>query len=199
MMVTKEIPSKFSRVFFLGVLLVLSACGPSLPSTVPMPRLKPAVQPSSEIKDAPYDIYLYVEQLRDARADTAVAELDGRKIAAAGDVAPSVMKGLQGALRKKGFKFSDTAPVILSGEIRKWFADVQGGMPSKVKTEAELHIQVLDPANKRIYSGMYTGYASMQGPSMSAKKVSQALGMAMSEAISQVLADQQLIRLLSSF
>jgi hypothetical protein len=192
--------SRYLRLPLLfSALLFLHACGPSIGSSIVLPQLRPVVPPGSELAGSSYENFVFIEELVDARVDTGIAELDGRSIRSTDNVVPVVLQGLRTALGDKGFKFSDTAPILLLGEIRVWKAEIEGGFSSSVSANAELYIQVLDPANKRIYSGSYKGFASAESPRLGVKQIRNTLGIAMSEAIVQVVKDQQLVRLLSSF
>ena len=179
-------------------LLVLSACGPSLRSTIDVPKVRPLEVPKPAKKTVS-DTYIFVDEFIDGRQSKAVAVMEGREVNPANEITPRVVEGLRWALERKGFQFSDTAPIILSGEVRKWRALVEPGFASKVVCDAGIYVEILDPANKRIYSGLYTGYASKETPGLDKRDVQEVLKTSMYEAISQVLRDEQLINLLSSY
>jgi hypothetical protein len=62
-----------------------------------------------------------------------------------------------------------------------------------------VYIEVLDPANKKIYSGVYRGYSSMEAASVNDQDVSRTLASSLEESVAQVTSDKQLISLLSSY
>ena len=88
---------------------------------------------------------------------------------------------------------------MISGQVRKWHANVTGGFQGKIESEASVYVEVLDPANKRIYSGVYNGVSSLETPNVDVKDMRESLGAAMASAIEQLNKDQQLVKLLSSF
>lgn len=175
------------------------SCSPSIGSKIALPNLIRAPEPLGDIGRPQYEGYVFIDELADKRGTQAMAKLDGREILSKSEVAPAVLTGLKDALYRKGFKFSDTAAILLSGEIREWFAQIEGGFRSSADAQAVLYIEVLDPANKRIYSGVYKGTATKESPNLSDKDVTAVLGVSMTEAIEQVIGDRQLMKLLSSF
>ena len=191
-----------SKVICSALLVCLATfgCGPSAPASLALPDLqvKEVGKKVEGIGGAPS--YIFVDDFIDARTETDIAKVDGKGVSLKEDqTGVSVRSGLRQALERKGFVFSDTAPIVLSGEIRQWKADVTGGFKSKIRSEASLKLEVLDPGNKRIYAAVYKGYSYFEGTSLGAEDIRKALGVSMEEAILQILKDPQLIKLLSSF
>lgn len=184
--------------FFSCLLAVflLSACGPSLKSTMSVPDVK-----VSKKGAVPSDgmTFVYIDELIDARPLKAIAKRDSKEVLPSGEISSAIVSALKQALETKGFTNAESAPVIISGEVREWLADVTGSLPTKVSANAALYIEVLDPANKRVYSGVYRGFASMEAASVNEEDVRKTLASSMEEAVLQVTADKQLITLLSSF
>jgi hypothetical protein len=162
-----------------------------------VPRLIPAGAP--EARSNEFDAFIFVDQFIDARPSPAVARVEDRDVGASNDPVEEVVGGIKRALEKRGFTFSDTAPVILSGELRAWVSLVTEGLPSKSEATAELYVEVLDPANKRVYSGVYKGYAAKESPGLDEGDVQETLRISMTEAIQQIMADKQLVGLLASY
>lgn len=188
-----------ARGFFLATLaastMFFSACGPSLKSTM----LVPQVKLGKKAEPLPESTYIYIDELKDVRESKAIARREKKDVNPDGEVSPAVVDALKQALATKGFSYSESAPVIISGEIRDWVAEVTGSLPTKVNANAAIFIEILDPANKRIYSGVYRGFASMDGASVNEEDVRKTLASAMEEAVMQVSADKQLVTLLGSF
>ncbi len=186
----------FVAISFLFVVSPLIGCGPSLRSSIGVPEIH-----IKQVKAPPSDnmSYLFVDEFSDHREPKALVHRDKKDVMPAGDVVPAVTKALKQALEAKGFQLSESAPVIISGEVREWVADVTGSLPTKVSAKAAVFIEVLDPANKRVYSGVYKGFASVEEASVSEEDVQRGLASAMEEAVLQVASDKQLVNLLSSF
>lgn len=185
------------RTVSLLLLFTLTACGPSLPSQLSLPHLMPAGAPEAQAPSR--QAYIFVDQFIDVRASQEIAKVEGREVSAAESPADAVVAGLRRALEKDGFSLSDTAPVILTGEVRAWTALVTPGFSSESRASAQLFVEVIDPANRRVYSGVYEGFSSKSAPGLDEGDVRETLELSMTEAIKQVLADSQLIGLLSSY
>jgi uncharacterized lipoprotein YajG len=196
---TKHRNAFHCKLIVFALIFSITACAPSLPSTIKVPHISPVVKGPQVQKRRGYESTVYIDQLTDVRPKEAIAEYQGRGINPASDVIAPVIDALRAGLEKKGFRFSDTAPVLISGEIRTWSVKIKGGFSSKAKAEAVLYLEILDPTNKRAYSGVYQGYATTEGTGIDEERVSEILGTSMSEALGQVFADQQFIRLLSAF
>lgn len=190
-------------VKFLGaVMLAMSAaCSSTLQSTILLEPITPPQHPEEPVEPKPLDSQVYVDEFNDARAEKGVVRMqdEGRFISSANDVVEVVVQGIEKALRKKGYQFSDTAPVILSGEVREWLATVTGTFSKKIEGNAELYVEVRDFSDRRVYSGIYKGYAARETTGLSEKDVQDILKSSMTEAISQVTGDEQMMKLLSSF
>ena len=189
---------RFTYLLQTSIFLMLATgCGASVKSTIALPDLKVANGAATESSSG--STFLFIDELIDKRENMTIAKVDGREIQGSGSVTKVVADGLKAALTNKGFAFSDSAPVIISGEIRVWRADISGTLPTKVSSEAALFVEVLDPANKRIYSGVYRGFAQLEEGSINDEDVRKVLGNAMEEAVVQVSNDSQLVTLLSSY
>ena len=184
---------QFPLLFIL--LFLLSGCSSSVHSIVPVPKIPPAVKKNA-MGTIPGHPVVFVDQIKDARSVNYFVDNRGSYSSAAGDLTLAVSEGLKQALKDTGFELEESAPVIVTGEIRDWVATLgRGGVSSRAK----LYIEVYDPANKKIYSGTYEGFSDFDNPSINTEDVTQSLGTAMAETISQVLGDQKLLGLLSSF
>ena len=176
----------------------LISCGPTLKPTLDVPSIK--VSGAKIEKDSSAaNTYLFVDDFVDGRVNKVFVRNNKKEISAAGNLAPAVADALKQALGARGFSFSESAPVIISGEVRDWNADVTGSLPTKVDAHAAIFIEILDPANKRIYSGVYKGFASIESASIGEKDVKRTLANSMEEAVTQVVADKQLVSVLSSY
>jgi uncharacterized lipoprotein YajG len=186
-------------LILISVVFLVSACTPTFHSTIKIPRVPVKIKQTSITRRPQYGMTIFIDQMVDARKKEALAEYDGRDINPDGDVTGAVLDALRSGLEQKGFKYTDTAPVIISGEIRTWFTRIENGFTRKATADAALYLEVIDPTNKRVYSGIYRGYSSIEKPGLGEEEVSKALGSSMAEAVNQALSDQQLIRLISAF
>jgi len=186
----------YAAAVFLALPL-LSGCAARLNPTLAVPEIPPLVTSGRMAGDSAHVIM--VEQFGDGRESQDIVKRGEDSAKPANEIAPVVSRALQQALRNKGFTIADSAPVVLNGEVREWLANVKKGFPGKVDASAKVFIEVLDPANKRIYSGTYQGSASREDPSVDEKEIRGVLGTAMAEALNQVLLDKQLVDLLMSY
>lgn len=189
--------SIFKAVLVLCSAVIASGCGPSLESQIPVPHI-----PTPEIAEklsGERRMLVFVDEFLDERESMAFVEGEDETAQAEGELARGVQSAVRRALETKGFTVTDEAPLVLSGEVREWRAKVDDGFPPEVASRAVLFVSVFDPANKRVFSGEYSGTATVKQASMSQKDVQEAMGLAMSQAVSQIVSDEKLVRLLRSF
>lgn len=181
-----------------GAFFAPIGCGPSLKNTMAVPHVKLTGGKVSR-DDSTASTYLYVDEFVDRRENKSIVRSEKKEVQPENDVASAAVDALKQSLTAKGFSFSESAPLIISGELREWIADVSGSLPTKVSAQASVYIEVLDPANKKIYSGVYRGYSSMEAGSVNEQDISKTLASSLEESVSQVTSDKQLISLLSSY
>ncbi len=189
----KEFIGALAAIF---IVLACVSCGPSLKSTMAVPRVSAASLKPAASNDSGQ---LFIDDIKDERLDKSLVRKDKKEVLADGAVTPSIIDALKLGFANKGFGFSDASPIIISGELREWHADVSGRLPTKVSAQCALYIEVLDPANKKIYSGVYRGFASLEEASVDEGDVSKTLSNALQETVVQVVSDKQLVGVLSSF
>ena len=90
----------------------------------------------------------------------------------------------------------ESAPVVINATVKKWIAEISS---SKISCEAELGVEVFDPGNRVVYTGRYKGFSSVQSTSLQMMDVENALGTAMSQALSQLGNDKRFVGIVSSF
>lgn len=190
--------SAASALLACVTMLGMSGCGASFPSTISVPSVEIAPTKSAGERIST-STFLYVDEFLDKRDSKVVTTVDGKSVSMDGDAVAPVVAALKSSLTKRGFAFSDAAPVILSGELRTWRAEVSGSLPTKIEAESAVFIEVLDPANKRIYSGVYRGFANTESGSPGDKELKKTLASALEEAVLQISRDGQLVSLLSSY
>lgn len=184
-------------VLFSGV--VFSGCAPSIKPEVRLLELISSAKVEKGLIDLSFRPYIFLSSVVDMRTEKSVAEYDRKKVRTPDDVSQVVSAGLKRSLEEQGFLFSESAPVVLAVEIRQWRAEVESGFSDQVRAEASLFVEVIDPGNKRVYSGSYKGHAVIEDPSLDTKDVQSVLRTSMNEVLNQIVLDKQLMRLLSSY
>ncbi len=181
------------------LVLLCVSCSPTFRSTIQVPRVEVKIKQGAIVRRPEYGMTIFIDQVADARTKEAIAGYKGRDINPEGSVTDAVLQALRQGLERKGFKYTETAPVILSGEIRIWHARIEGGFTAKATADAAVYLEVIDPTNKRVYSGIYRGFSSIEKPGLEEKDVRSALSGSMAEALSQALGDQQFLRIISAY
>lgn len=189
--------ARYSRGVLLVAIMVVGVwgCGVKLKDRVVVPE----VPLSAQVTDSVSGVMVALDNVRDARPITTLVDVNGRGSEPASDVGVQVQGALVRALTRGGYRVDGGSAVVIRGEVREWIARVRTGMPGTVTSEAKVFLEVLDPGDRRLYSGQYEGAASLEEPSISELDIRNNLGLAMSEAIRQVLADKKLRQLLQSF
>ena len=113
-----------------------------------------------------------------------------------GKVARKVEAALVKSFVSNGISIVNEAPYSIQGEVRKWNASVMTTASSKLRSEAALYIEVLNESGVRVYSGTYHGSRASQFPIASAGDIQDSLGLAMSQAIGQILEDEGFLQAL---
>lgn len=184
----------------LFIVLGFASCGAtSLGSQLSVPTV-PVPSSGLFVRTVPEDSVLSLKALNDARRETKIAVHRLRAIEPTSRVSIVVDEVMKTAFQQKGFSLSASAPLVVSGEIREWVADVGGPeLRGGALGKAVLYLQIFDPSNKKIYSGTYQGTAEFVKSSIKDKDVQQVLAESMSEAVAQIFSDQKLIDVLTSF
>lgn len=187
----------------LGLVLLCAAfsaggCSQGYKPTLEVPKVVITL-PKETNPDRTRNAFVFIDQFEDHRPSPALATLDGKEMQPEGQVITEVVAAIKAGLEAKGFAISESAPVILSGELRAWHANVTGSFPTNVAAEAIVSVEILDPSNRRIYSGVYKGYSSAESSALDHLDIQQALSSSMEEAVRQIVADKQLQTLLTSY
>lgn len=179
----------------IALLLLLAGCSSNISNRIALPFI-----PTPEgLSDKGKGAMVFIEEVKDMRGDAAIGQTSSGPIEAMGSAPASVRDSLDDIFKKSGFNVTDSAPIVLQVQLRKWFADVKKGIPLEINSEAELFLQVFDPGNNLAYSGSYQGTSQLSGSGLDDRAVKEALATAMTQAIGRIGHDQQLLKLLSSF
>lgn len=183
-----------SKKFGFIALLCCVSCAPYIGRAVDVPEIPSAIK-EGDVRTR-LSSSIAIGEIRDTRdplgEDSAATE-------PAGDVAAAVRQALEKSFTDNGMILSLDAPVTITGEVRDWHSTVSAKTTSLIQSEASLAIEVRDPSNRKLYSGVYHGSRSSQFPVASAGDVQDSLGLAMSQAIAQMFQDKELQGVLSSY
>ena len=196
------IAKKYLTIITAAALTLLSSCAPNLGTTIEAPDLttpvaKDAIAAQPEVR-ARLGSYVTIQTVTDSRSGLA-SNIDESYTEPYGGVSTNVEAALKKAFQEAGIAVTDSAPVIIKAEVKKWRAHVNTKSTSMIDSEAALTVEVIDPTGKRIYLGNYNGSRSSQFPVVTRVDVKDSLAIAMQNAITQVISDPQLLELLSAF
>ena len=177
----------------LLLLFCLSACAPSFGLKMSVPSMPDA----TSITPAGLDearARVKVGAFTDARASDTMATVDGREIPSDGSVGGAVQEGFERYFREAGMRVVLTSAPVIDGEVTEWKAKILPGFPSSdAIATARLHIMVKDSHRHVIYSGNFSGEASVSHPLLDEDHVRQLLGQAMAGAM-QAAVDEEDVR-----
>jgi len=175
------------------VTLFAVACAPGLGSDLRVDRIKE--KPVGGLSaHSGSDLRVHVGSIVDGRASSAIGEIDGRNLKAAGNISISVKRAIERHLAESGVRVSEFNAPVLKGEVRVWHVSVKPGFPStKLNSNATLELSVFNQNDERIYGGLYSGSAVNTKPFFSEAEIEDHLGEAMGLAIREALGDENFI------
>ncbi len=187
----------FSAVAFVFIFVCSTACGPRINPQVSVPdvSLPPGLSADRRAKGAE----VYVDTVLDSRPTNVVTSYKSVNAQFATDIAPTVRRAIEGVFKQKGLSIREKAPVIVNVEVKQWSAQFSADSSSKVDSQAELYLEVIGPANRKIYSGTYKGFSSFEGSPFDNKQLEDLLRTAMNEAVRQLVYDQGLLDTVTAF
>ena len=189
----------FRKLFAFSVILFCAACAPKLGATIDAPQIPaPATKPDVRAR---LGSYVAIQGVEDTRVGIEATDADQAPgyTEPYGGVNAIVENGMKKAFQESGIAVVDTAPVTLKAEVRKWRSQLDAKSTSKLNSEATLYVELQDPTGKKLYSGTYNGSRSSQFPVVTRVDVQDSLGLAMANAIEQVISDPQFLELLGSY
>lgn len=179
------------------ILVATSACGGSINPLVNVPDISLPLGITADRNARGAEVA--IESVLDSRSGDIVAKYKGVQAKFSSDVSASLRKGIETLFRQKGIKLSEDAPVLVNAEIKQWGTQFASESPAKVEATAELYVEVIGPANRKIYSGSYKGFSSFEGSPFRTEQLDELLKTAMNEAFRQLTHDQGLFDLVTSF
>lgn len=171
---------------------IVSGCAPGLGNSLEVNKISDPLSASTSALDG---VRVRVEPFLDARATSPVGQINGRPLAPAGEPGVEVQRGFERALKQRGARLAlfDT-PVRIAGQINDWSVVVSPRFPaSSVEAHATIKVELLDPQGALVFKGEYSGTSSVEHPLANQRRVEAVLGDAMGQAISQALADSELM------
>jgi hypothetical protein len=172
-------------------------CAGSIKPTYPFPDLGNSGA-SGNPAELDRGITVYIDRFIDDRAVREIVIGDSESALGEGDAGLPISRALTKAFAGRGITSSDSAPLILSGAVKEWYARVTGGIGGGITAEARISVNLSNPADEQLYSALYSGSAEYSG-GFSRKEFERVMVAAMQEAVAQVVADQKLILLIESY
>jgi hypothetical protein len=173
---------------------IFCSCSVHVGSTIEVPDV-PAPTISQETKKSlDLDVSLgTIKDMRSTSAEPASEDSPERYTEPQGDVGQVVKGALQNAFAQCGIRARSDAALSVWGEVRRWRTKVITKSTSSIKSEAALYIEVVDRSGTRVYSGTYHGVRASEFPVASLSDIRESLGLAMTQAIEQLLDDEEFI------
>lgn len=189
--------SKLVLLFVLCLLHVIGGCVANVGQTIETPEI-PAAATRTEAR-ARLGSYVSIQGVQDLRTYSSQTPSSENFTEPQGGTTTAVETGLKNALRDAGISVLESAPITLRAEIKKWRAQVTSKASSNLASEATIYVELLDPSGRKLYTGSYNGTRSSQFPVITRIDIKDSLGLAMSNALSQLVADEQLLNIVSSY
>lgn len=186
--------NRYALFGILGLIAAgLSACSPGLGKELPLSDMTiPGISVSQPVNGSIF--HAQVRPFIDNRADSAIAEIDGRKVQPSGDVAQKVQDAFQKAFDRRGVTLGDPDAPILGGQIVDWSVLVRPAFPaSEAEAQATVVIEVSSLQNQIVYRGKYSGNMVVKHPLLNESRITEALAQAMAYAIEEALKDEKLM------
>ncbi len=179
------------------VVLGLVSCGPNFVNPVIAPE---APLEAVDVKPrAKSEGQFYLKSFEDSRSLKDLTSYDGKSYYTDSDLTLVGREGLSRILGKAGFSSSKESAIFIKGKLIEWTADVIDGYPSLISSKAKIYIELIDPTDRRIYSGSYSGAAELQAPGLSNDELRKSLSLAMEKALEQVAKDKGVVNVLTSY
>lgn len=184
-------------IISVALVPLLFACSNSIQRSYSFPELaSTAEEIAAETPNR--GISIYIDQFVDDRAVRDIVLASDGNAASIGDAGRPVAEALVRAFMQRGIGSSDSAPLILSGTVKEWYARVSSGIGGGIAAEARISVTLSDPAGTQLYIALYSGSAEYSG-GFSKSEFDRVMAAAMQEAIGQVTSDQKLLGLIESY
>lgn len=176
------------RLLLIFACIATIGCAARIDSTVPAPEIPEMRQVTAEL----HGVRLSMEPFVDARLPS-ITDSENKTITQPdGTVSEQVEQALREALENQGITVDSGSSKKLTAEIRRWDAMVSAAASGAIESNATLFVELKDVDNDSVFSGEYHGTRSSTFPIIAKQDVSDSLGLAMAEAIEQVVRDSNL-------
>lgn len=181
-----------ASIILAATILSLSACAPSFGLKMRVPEMPDATSIAPPALEGARS-RVKVGTFTDARSSDTIAMVDGREIPSEGSVGDSVEEGFGRYLREGGIRVVTASAPVIDGEVLEWKAKIVPGFPSSdAIATARIHITVKDSHRHDLYSGNFSGEASVSHPLLDEDHVRQLLGQAMGGAMQAAVDEEDL-------
>lgn len=182
-----------SRTFCtLLTLLVVAGCAPRTGNEIYIDMSDEVV--SRYPASLAHGIEVSVRQLEDARGSDVIGVVDGRVLRPASSVPLVVQSALERRLQSAGVRLRLFNSPSLGGSIKEWQVRITPAFPSsRADAVASIKLDAFDANGTLLYSGEYSGTASVTHPILTDARIEEALSHAMGYALDEALNDQVLI------
>ena len=179
--------------------LILSACAfgtrVKMPEGLPTPQV-PAIEITQKPLDSSFKPVIHIAQVKDMRSRPAlIKESDTDEKTTNGDIGLSVQYALRKAFRSRGFTVSDKAPLVVAVKIDKWVATKS---KNQIVSEAAVNVDIIGPDNSSLYSNTYDSFTTSEAD-LNEMEIMGQLELAMSNALKQILDDDNLVTILTAY
>lgn len=182
----------------LGLLLSGCAILSSGPTTGSAEINVPNI-PNATVANTPLNVgykpYVLLDQVIDQRQSPELIKVYDRTLKPRGPIEVATRYAFRSTFRQRGFTITDNAPITVVPTVKKWIVTVTKDQGT---AEAVIAIDVLDPSSQAIYSGSYDGFIQFT-PTSNEEELRKHLGDSFAKALSQMIADEQLLGVLSAF
>lgn len=178
--------------------LAFISCAPQVGVIIDAPAIPTLAKPDTRAR---LGSYVNLDKVQDTRMVGKIGTVEANVTEPYGnDITENIKTSIRQALSDVGVSSNDTAPVAMNVEIRSWKSQVGTKSGSgKIVSDASLYIELYDPTGKRLFSGSYNGQRTSDFPIISKVDIQDSLGLAMANAIEQMVTDPELINILGSF
>jgi uncharacterized lipoprotein YajG len=169
---------------------MFQACSPNLSRPFPVPVLSPLREMTKNESKVEGSRFYFIKDVLDKRVNQTLIEYDGESFTTDADITPLVREGMEIALGNKGYQSTVKSSVHIVMLIQRWQCQIGEGLPAKIESQAELQVEIITLRGEKVYSGKYIGSAEAHVSNVSNENAKESLGLAMSESIRQVVADE---------
>jgi hypothetical protein len=128
---------------------------------------------------------------RDGRESVELGRVGDRPVLLDGRAEAYLQTLIEDGLRSAGVKFVSLDAPLVEGVLESLSVKTHPSfLATRVEAEAQIRILVYHPRDQLRASGVYSGFSEISRPLISEEMLAEALGLALSSAISQALEDR---------